>query len=127
MSMPGKRHHSLRGPQAGLGLIGLLVVIGFALCVAVVGMRVSPTVVEFLAAKRAIHRIVEAGTRSTGEIVKAFDEMSAIDDISSITGRDLRIERAGPIVTLRFAYEKRIPLFGRASLLLQYDATASSN
>ena len=117
----------LSGRQSGLGLIGLLLVVAIALGGSVVGMRVAPTVVEFLAAKRAIHRIVEAGTRSTTEIIKAFDEMSAIDDISSIAGRDLRIDRAGPVVTLSFAYEKRVPLFGRASLLLQYDAIASSN
>jgi hypothetical protein len=107
-------------------LIGMMIVVALTLAVAVVTLRVAPTIVEFLAAKRAIERIADGPARSSAEIIRSFDEMAAVDDISAIAGRDLRIERSPLGVTIAFAYEKRVPLFGRASLLIEYDANAAS-
>ena len=112
--------------QRGAGLIGMMIVVALTLAVAVVTLRVAPTIVEFLAAKRAIERIADGPARSPAEIIRSFDEMAAVDDISAIAGRDLRIERSPLGVTIAFAYEKRVPLFGRASLLIEYDANAAS-
>jgi hypothetical protein len=47
-----------------------------------------------------------------------------VDDIVSITPKDLDIERVGDTVKISFRYEKRVPLFGPASLLLDYHASA---
>ena len=112
--------------QRGAGLLGTMIVVALALAVAVVALRVAPTIVEFLAAKRAIQSIADGPARSPAEIIKAFDETAAVDDISAIAGRDLRIERSPLGVTIAFAYEKRVPLLGRASLLIEYDASAAS-
>jgi len=113
--------------QRGAGLIGMMIVVALALAIAIVGLRVAPTIIEFLAAKRAIQRIADSPARSPAEIIRSFDEMAAIDDISAIAGRDLRIERSPLGVTIAFAYEKRVPLIGRASLLIEYDANVASS
>ena len=43
----------------------------------------------------------------------------------SIRGKDLLITREGGNVSIGFRYEKRIPLFGPASLLLDYQGNSS--
>jgi len=88
-------------------------------------MRVLPTTLEFVAIKRAISKVATSGETGTVEIQKAFDRMAAVDDITTLTGKDLVIQRNGSQVTLAFKYEKRIPLFGPASLVIDYEGSSS--
>lgn len=108
-----------KGSQHGLGLIGLVfvgVVIGFLL---LVGMKTFPTAAEFIAIKRAVQKAA-TGATTAQEVQSAFDRSAAIDDITSITGKDLVITKEGDKTVVAFSYEKRIALFGPASLLLEY-------
>ena len=116
--------HAFSRRERGLSLIGLLLFGVIAVMLVTVGMRVTPTALEFIAIKRAINKIATSGETGTAEIQKAFDRSAAVDDISSITGKDLLIKRDGSKVAISFHYERRIPLFGPASLLLDYKGTA---
>ena len=111
--------------ERGLSLIGLLLFGIVAVMLVVVGMRVLPTALEFMAIKRAVERISTSGETGRTEIQRAFERSAAVDDIVSIQGKDLVITRDGNKVTISFRYEKRIPLFGPASLLLDYQGSAS--
>jgi hypothetical protein len=111
--------------QRGLSLIGLLIFGIVIVMMVVVGMRVLPTALEFTAIKHAVTRIATSGETGTAQIQRAFDRSAAIDDIVSIQGKDLLIVRDGSRVTISFRYEKRIPLFGPASLLLDYQGSSS--
>ena len=114
---------ALRHRQRGLSLIGLLfygMVIGM---VAVVGMKVFPTYMEFLAIQRAVDKSA-IGNTTPVDVQKAFDRYAAIDDIASITGKDLDVVKNGDKVVVSFGYEKRIPLVGPASLLLDYKGSS---
>lgn len=105
-----------------LGLIGLGVILVFG---ALVTLKVFPTVAEYVAIKRAVVKARADGT-DPQTIRNAFDRAAAIDDITSITGKDLRIAREpGGSFAVGFEYEKKIPLAGPASLLLEYRGDAS--
>lgn len=110
--------------QRGLGLVGLLVLAGFLVVAAVVGMQVVPTFSEYLAIKRASKRAVE-GADTVAQIQTAFDRFAAVDDIKSITGKDLEIDRDknGRFVA-RFRYTRQIELFGPAKLMLEYKGSS---
>ncbi len=110
----------LRDRQSGLSLLGLIVTGAVIVFLALVAMRVVPTVTEYVAIKRAITKARDAGPEPQA-IRTAFDRFAAVDDITSITGKDLDIQRTsnGPVVAFR--YEKKLPLFGPASLLLEYE------
>ena len=113
------------GAQRGIGLLGLLVLAAVLVVVAVVGMQVLPTATEYVAVKRAVGRAVE-GAETVGQVRAAFDRYAAIDDIKSIAGRDLEVERdAGGKMVARFRYARRIELFGPASLLLEYQGSST--
>jgi hypothetical protein len=106
--------------QRGLSLLGLIILGVVLVFGALVTLKVFPTVTEYLAIKRAVTKARTEGT-DVQTIRNAFDRAAAIDDISSITGKDLQIVRdpAGGYA-VSFAYEKKIPLVGPASLLLEY-------
>ena len=118
---PAGRPGAPAASQRGLGLIGLLFGAAVLAMIALVGMQVVPTVTEYLAVKRAANRALE-GADSAAQIQSAFDRYAAIDDIKAISGRDLVIERdpkTGRWVA-EFEYNRKIALFGPASLLLDY-------
>lgn len=106
--------------QRGLSLIGLLIFGIIAVMLVVLGMRVMPSALEYFAIKRALETVASSGVTSTAEIQRAFERQAAIDDFTSISGRDLIIQRTDTGVSIGFQYEKRVPLFGPASLLLEY-------
>lgn len=112
--------------ERGLSLIGLILFGIVAVMLVVVGMRVLPTALEYVAIKRAIARVVTSGEVSAAEVQRSFDRIAAVDDIVSIKGKDLKIERDGQKLTVSFRYEKRVPLYGPASLLLDYQGSASN-
>ena len=57
----------------------------------------------------------------------AFDKSAEVNYISSIHGSDLLIEREEGGLEVSFAYDKKIPLVGPASLLLEYTGTTSKS
>lgn len=111
--------------QRGLSLIGFIFVIALVSLVAVLGMKVVPTVVEFAAIKNAI-RNARDGAASVAEVRNSFDRQSAAQYIESVTGKDLDIVKTADGFDVSVAYEKKIPLVGPASLVLDYVATTTT-
>ncbi len=48
-----------------------------------------------------------------------------IDDISSITGKDLIMDKKDQGAAISFSYDKKIPLAGPASILLEFRGSSS--
>lgn len=114
--------------QQGLTLIGLLVSGVIIALIALVVMRVVPTVIEYFNIKKAVVRATSASpTGLASEIRTAFDRSQAIDDFSAIAAKDLVITKVNDKTVVSFAYEKRIPLFGPASLLIDYKGDSRSD
>ncbi|MCL4184898.1 MAG: DUF4845 domain-containing protein [Burkholderiaceae bacterium] len=110
-----------RRAQRGLSLIGLLVtgvLIAFA---ALLALKVVPSALEYNAIRSALAKVASAGGNSARDYQVAFDRFAAVDDITSISGKDLIVERRPDGQTVvSFQYEKRIPLFGPVSLVIDY-------
>lgn len=104
--------------QAGISFIGLLFVIGVLAALAVLGAQAFPTVVEYQAVLKAVQKASAGNT--VPEVRQIFDKAAEIDNISSISGRDLDISKEGDKVVVKFAYNKEIHMFGPAYLLLKY-------
>lgn len=104
--------------QAGISFIGLLFVIGVLAALAVLGAQAFPTVVEYQAVLKAVQKASAGST--VPEVRQIFDKAAEIDNISSISGRDLDISKEGERVVVKFAYNKEIHMFGPAYLLLKY-------
>lgn len=118
-------HTARRRHQAGISLLGLILLGTVLTFGAMLTMRLYPTVSEYMMIKRAVAKARSDGTNPQA-IRAAFDRTAAIDDISAISGKDLEIV---PLpsggYSVSFAYDKRIPLFGPVSLLLDYRGDAA--
>ena len=108
--------------QRGVTLFGLLfwaVLIGF---VALVGLRVLPTVNEFYTILRAINKVANDGANTVPAVRAAFDKQKDIEySISSISGKDLSITKENDKVVIGFAYDKEIELMSPVFLLIKYE------
>ncbi|MDG5977441.1 hypothetical protein H010_19452 [Hydrogenophaga taeniospiralis CCUG 15921] len=112
-------HVKLKQQQRGLTFFGLLVV-GILLAFAgVVLAQVVPTYIEFLAVQKAVQR---SSTGSTvAEVRMIFDKAAQIDDITTISGKDLVVSKEGSQVVVSFAYNRDIHLAGPAYLVMKYE------
>jgi hypothetical protein len=104
--------------QRGISFIGLLFVAAVLGCAGVVLAQVIPTVIEYQAIGKAANKAAEGNT--VPEVRSLFDRAQAVDDFKAISGKDLDVQKVGDRVVVSFAYEREIPLFGPAYLVLKY-------
>jgi hypothetical protein len=108
-----------------LSLVVLILVLALVSIVAIFGMKVVPSVLEFRAAKKAIEAIVQERQGGTpADIRRAFENRSNIDDINSVKPADLEISKEGGGIVISFAYRKEVPLFRNVGLYIDYSARA---
>jgi Tfp pilus assembly major pilin PilA len=107
--------------QQGLSLVGFIFVIAIVALIAVLGMKVVPTVVEYVGVKKAITAAKNAGS-TPAEIRASFDKQADTGYIESVSGKDLQITKTNDGFDVGVAYEKRIALIGPASLVIDYVA-----
>ena len=108
----------LKSNQSGLSFIGLLFVVGVLACLGILGAQAFPTVVEYQAILKATQKASAGGT--VAEVRQIFQRAADIDDIKSISAKDLDVTKNGDKVIVKFAYTREIHMFGPAWLLLKY-------
>ena len=108
--------------QQGLSLISLIFVGVIAIVLLTIGFKVVPSLIEYLAIDRAVQRIKNEGS-TVREIRGAFDKYATIDDIKSITGKDLDITKDGDGVVISFAYSYSVPLADNVRLVIDYSGS----
>jgi len=108
----------LKQKQRGMTFFGLLIV-GILLAFAGVTLaRMVPPYIEFLAVQKAVQK-ASAGT-TVAEVRGLFDKAAQIDDITSISGKDLEVGKQGDRVVVSFNYTREMPLMGPAYLVMKY-------
>ena len=114
--------------QRGITLLGLLFWGVLVAMVALVVIRVLPTINEFTTIQRAVKKIAQDQPVTVAEARKAFDRQKDIEySISSIGGQDLQITKENDKIVIRFAYDKEVPLFEPVFLLIKYSGEGRSN
>jgi hypothetical protein len=109
---------SMKHQQRGISFIGLLFVGGVVACAFVLGAQVLPTLIEYQAIGKAATKAASGST--VPEVRAIFDKSGQIDDIHSISGKDLEVTKEGDKTVVSFAYSKEIHMAGPAFLLLKY-------
>lgn len=112
----------LKQRQRGLTFFGLLFV-GILLAFAGVTLaQVVPTYVEYMAVQKAVQKA--SGGSTVAEVRSLFDKAAQIDDISTISGKDLEIGKQGDKVVVSFDYSREIHLVGPAYLVMKYSGSS---
>lgn len=110
--------------QRGLTLSALMMW-GFVIAlVSILGMRVLPSAIEYYKLKKNIQATVaQSNANSTvADVRKTFDRFAQVDYLE-FNAQELDITKVNGQIIISFSYEKKLPLFGNVSLLIDYSAS----
>ena len=121
------KYHTLRQKQRGISLSGLLVWAVIIILVSISGLKVVPAYIEFSSIKRnlaAIVKDIDTQTTSPSQIKILFDKRAQIDNIKSINGQDIKINKENGRIVLSASYVVQIPLVSNISLQIDFQASS---
>jgi len=108
--------------QRGLSIVGLIFIGGIVVVLLLIGFRLVPAFTEYMAIERAVHKIKnEAST--VPEIRAAFDRHAVIDDIKSISSKDLDITKDNDRVVISYGYSYQLQLLDNVRLVIDFSGT----
>ena len=111
----------MQNRQIGVSLMGLIIILILLGAVALFGMKIIPSCLEYRSAKGAIEAIKRERPNATAaDMRKAFEARSTIDGIETLKPSDLEISQG----VISFAYRREIPLFKGVGLYIDYSASA---
>ena len=115
----------MRNRQRGVSLIGLVLGSVVLIFVLLLGMKTLPPWLEFFTAKKFINQIAQELRGGTIlDIRKAWQLKTAIEDVPSVSDKDLEITKEAGEVVISFAYRKEIPLFANVGVYMDFAASS---
>lgn len=110
-----------RSRQRGMSFIGVVLWGVIIVCLAVVGSKAVPVVIENMNIKKAATKAARQGT-TVQEVRRIYEAAQAIDDMSSVNPQDLEVTKdpSGKVV-VSYAYERDIPLYGPVYLVFRFN------
>lgn len=115
--------------QKGATFLGMAIIAGLLIFVAIIGMKMAPAYIEFMSVKKVLRAMSQdsLGTMSKKEIKDSYVRRASIDDIKSVTPADLVIEKDETGATVVSAQYKVIkPIIGNVSVILDFSASSNS-
>ncbi|MBL8431581.1 MAG: DUF4845 domain-containing protein [Dechloromonas sp.] len=112
--------------QRGVALSGLIFWGVVITLVAVLGMKVAPTTVEYYKILKDIKATAnKVGPDATvADVRKTFDNFANIDQLD-FKPEQLDVSKDQGKIVIAFDYDKRIPLFGNVSLVINYKGSTA--
>jgi hypothetical protein len=112
--------------QRGVALSGLIFWGVIFFLVAVLGMKVLPTTIEYYKILKNSKTVAgQAAPEATvADIRNAFNKYADVDYLD-FKANQLDISKENGKIVIEFAYEKRIPLFLNVSLLIDYQGSTA--
>ena len=108
-----------------IGLLFWAILVAF---VALIVVRVLPTVNEYSTIVRAVNKIAKEAPATVAQARDAFEKQKEIEySIASIGGKDLQVTKENDKVVIRFAYDKEVEVFEPVFLLIKYRGEGRSN
>jgi hypothetical protein len=117
----------IRAKESGLTIIGFLFVAAVVLGIAMIGFRVLPSYIEYFSVVKTLKQTLE-GSRdgvTLAEFRRDFDLKSSADYIDSVAGSDVELSKQENQIVATATWTKTLHLVGNASLLLDFQASAS--
>ena len=112
--------------ERGLTILGFIFVAAIVVIGALVGFRVLPAYVEYFSVQKALQTALDdSPTGSVAEVRRAFDRKLGGSYIDSVRPQDVQVSRDGNVITVSVAWQRILHIIGNASILLEFDASAS--
>ena len=116
----------MREKQLGVGLGGLLAVSAVLVVIAVIGMKLVPSYLEFMAIKKVVKSIAgeKGGAATVSDVRKSFEIRASVDGIESVKSSDLEITKEGGELVIAARYRKEIPLVANIGIHIDFAAVS---
>ncbi|MFN7085542.1 MAG: DUF4845 domain-containing protein [Burkholderiales bacterium] len=112
--------------QDGLSLSGFLLWSMLLVLTALLGLKMAPAYLEYLAIQKQLRLIAaDSAVSGRGEIEKSFSSRAVVENIKSVTAADLEITREDGKVVISVAYSVKVPLFANISVCMDFSPTSA--
>lgn len=109
--------------QRGMSMVSVVLLGVIIVAVFAIGSQSLPMFLEYQAVQKAVNKAA-AESSSVAELRASFDRAAQIDDIRTITGKDLEITKRGDGFAASFDYERELHLAGPAYLLYRFTGSS---
>lgn len=112
-----------RKNQEGITGAGWIIVLAIVLFFMFMLIKLTPAYLEYFSIKNSMASVAEqnVANSSTGEIRRLLAGRLNINDVESIKASDAQVKDVTGGRALYVKYERRIPLFGNISALLEFE------
>ena len=116
-----------RQSQRGLSMVGFLFVAIVVVVVVMIGFRVAPSYIEYYSVQKALEKTLweTRDLNSTVDIRKNFQRIADAGYIESVNSKDIEIVKDKNQFTASASWTRKLPLVANASLLLDFEASAT--
>lgn len=110
------------GRQAGISILGILVILALFSFFLTVSIRLLPPYMEGRGVKSAIERVAEASSTESSirDIVRRIDSNFITNRIDVINSREVKVYREDGKIIIDASYETRTPLFKNVDAVLMF-------
>jgi len=112
--------------QRGLSMWGFLFVAAVVLVGALIAFRVIPAYIEYFSVQKALQgALADSKDLTKAEIRKLVEKRIGADYIDSVNASDIDVSKAGNVTTVSVSWQTKLHMVGNASVVLDFDASAS--
>ena len=116
---------NLKSKQRGLSGVEMLAFAILAAIPLLILFKALPAVTAARTVQGIVNEIGSEGQRNAsmtrGQLAESFRKRALINDIVSVKGDQLKIERKNGKLTIQAEWERKVPLYNNVGLYFQYD------
>jgi hypothetical protein len=102
--------------------LGMVILVAFVGLFVYAGIRLTPVYLEYMKVVKALESLRTEGEGLDPRMLRvALEKRFDIDDVQSITARDVEITRSGSNLVVRAAWERTADFVGNVRFLVTFD------
>lgn len=110
--------------QRGMTAIGWIIVLGLIAFFVLLALRLTPGYLEYFSVASSIESLEnEPGIteKTPPEIRSLIDKRFQVNDVKTVTGKNVKIENKGGRLTISVEYEIRVPVMGNVDAVSKFN------
>ena len=113
--------------QRGITVLGLLILVSFIGVFLYAGVRLTPVFLEYMNVAKVLEGLkCEVGSGATAaSIQRTIEKHFDIDDVHSITAKDVEVSREGTDLQVHVAYDAYTPFVANVGFLVHFEKTVT--
>ena len=120
---------NIKHPQAGASFLSTLIILAAMILIGITAMRMFPAYSEFHSVKSLLKSMTQEplNTMNRQEIMSAFDRRMTSTYVTTVSGKDLTIDKRAGDTVLSVNYQVIKPLFGNVSVVMDFSAASNDD